>query len=960
MSARRICFILISLLFLAFFTISCDDKEKIQKAIPQDLTNKIEAEINRYPDLNGIMVQAIEPVSKDDITMDGDIYTAKVKVILANRDEESADATEKPITAKNTKTMDIVLTGTKDAFLTGNYTWKPEIPQDPNIIQIHSTNTCAFLQNSDSDATSLCNALTDVLQNETSNHLHEKCYEQYHSIYSDKCINYFQQNEFNHFDDTNYRFYETCFLLKSNNDYEKLIQNLVTLGVLNDVEYYLHTLDLKNPALQLYGSSSNCQTLCDRLTNSATNALGESSLKQCLSVCNDECELFCAKVHKNYFGATGAEQALLTIFAYSDYFNPEETQYVDQTAKKIIEEYGDKVAIFFGSNPKSFHLTNAEFNRLEEAAYHIKQGSKMHQFFVKNRDDLTKVSLQSVFVNEIKTRLRERLEQAFPKYKELFEGYTFNTIFKDQYRYSDLNIIKQFDPTNQIDLQSVANEMGIRGKGSIFIIHDKIVPIDTSYHDLKNILDQELAHASDIATQTGLKGLPLANYIRAKAYQSIVPKGNNIIELPYNTIIEKTSNKNSKNTDFIGTGFSPVLGNNNAPVTIVFFNDFLSKKCKTQFDNLMMLYKKYSNDIRIVFKHRPYIDYSKTLAKAAIAAQNQNQFWSFAEILYRPTIIIDEKLREEIHALGMNIDKFKADVKSPDTMARIDAGVKGYGVSTLLVNGRELTRNITFNELELLFLEEFNKAKTLYNPYNYKGEDLYHYIVTGKEINRERKSIDVTNGIHFGDPNAPVTVVLFIGVSSLGITLYYQSKHYLNNTGNKYHIIYKPMCIATDCQYAQALIAAAKQNFFMEMADFLNQSIIVFPEIDDIFTAGTYNYDDAAQVNMSLNLVDDPMDLVQEFVRSSGRDVDLFMRDYNSEETNEQIYKNHFEYYHSVRHYQFEVSEYYIINGSVYRYIEHDFGTTMASYYYQDTIDKYDWFFMKPFIAEYSRDENDP
>lgn len=112
---------------------------------------------------------------------------------------------------------------------------------------------------------------------------------------------------------------------------------------------------------------------------------------------------------------------------------------------------------------------------------------------------------------------------------------------------------------------------------------------------------------------------------------------------------------------------SPVTGNPNAPITVVEFSDFQCPFCKRGNEVMKDLLKEYPEDVKIVFKHLPlpFHQQAKPAAIAAIAAQQQGKFWEFHDALFEnQDSLTDAKFIEIATNLGLDIEKFKADMKN--------------------------------------------------------------------------------------------------------------------------------------------------------------------------------------------------------------------------------------------------------------------------------------------------------
>ncbi|HET6583211.1 MAG TPA: thioredoxin domain-containing protein, partial [Nannocystaceae bacterium] len=81
---------------------------------------------------------------------------------------------------------------------------------------------------------------------------------------------------------------------------------------------------------------------------------------------------------------------------------------------------------------------------------------------------------------------------------------------------------------------------------------------------------------------------------------------------------------------------APMLGPENALVTIIVFSDFQCPFCARVQPTLAELRKQHPDDLRIVFRHMPLTmhPHARAAAKAAIAADRQGKFWRMHDFLF--------------------------------------------------------------------------------------------------------------------------------------------------------------------------------------------------------------------------------------------------------------------------------------------------------------------------------------
>jgi protein-disulfide isomerase len=123
--------------------------------------------------------------------------------------------------------------------------------------------------------------------------------------------------------------------------------------------------------------------------------------------------------------------------------------------------------------------------------------------------------------------------------------------------------------------------------------------------------------------------------------------------------------------------------------------------------------------VRFTFRNYPlpFHDHAQAAAEAAMAANEQGKFWEMHDKLFgnqaalnRPDL---EKYAQEI---GLNVDKFKADLDSGKFKTAITADVTyanslggGMGTPTFFINGRKMAGAMPFDSFAQVIDEELKK-----------------------------------------------------------------------------------------------------------------------------------------------------------------------------------------------------------------------------------------------------------
>jgi len=121
---------------------------------------------------------------------------------------------------------------------------------------------------------------------------------------------------------------------------------------------------------------------------------------------------------------------------------------------------------------------------------------------------------------------------------------------------------------------------------------------------------------------------------------------------------------------------NPVMGPENAPITIISFMDFQCPYCSRSLSTISRLMEMYSEKLRLVYKNTPLKNHAKAFdaAKAALAAHKQGNFWEFKELLFADLSKLNDKGYVKLAGeLGLNVETFNLDRKS-DAVAAVIMG----------------------------------------------------------------------------------------------------------------------------------------------------------------------------------------------------------------------------------------------------------------------------------------------
>ncbi len=166
---------------------------------------------------------------------------------------------------------------------------------------------------------------------------------------------------------------------------------------------------------------------------------------------------------------------------------------------------------------------------------------------------------------------------------------------------------------------------------------------------------------------------------------------------------------------------APVRGSENAPVTIVKFEDFQCPFCKTVQPTFNDLLKRYDGKVRIVHKDLP-LDaihpQARLAAEAARCAGDQGKFWDYHDKLYvsSPKLGVEE-VKAVAKEVGLDVGRFDQCLSSGKLRAAVqkdyaEAAQLGLsGTPAFFINGREISGAQPLEAFAAIIDEELGRPK---------------------------------------------------------------------------------------------------------------------------------------------------------------------------------------------------------------------------------------------------------
>ncbi len=179
----------------------------------------------------------------------------------------------------------------------------------------------------------------------------------------------------------------------------------------------------------------------------------------------------------------------------------------------------------------------------------------------------------------------------------------------------------------------------------------------------------------------------------------------------------------------VDNGKLPILGDENAKVTIVEFSDFQCPFCKRYIDETHeQIKEKYidTGKVKIAYRHYPLTSIHPNAQKAAEAsecANEQSKFWEFHDKLFAeqdtwsPLTLTDASNAFVGYAgeLGLNTDQFQSCLDSDKYQKAVETDLEAGnkvqvdGTPAFFVNGYRLVGAQPFSEFERVIEEELKK-----------------------------------------------------------------------------------------------------------------------------------------------------------------------------------------------------------------------------------------------------------
>ena len=382
---------------------------------------------------------------------------------------------------------------------------------------------------------------------------------------------------------------------------------------------------------------------------------------------------------KNF--SRGAKNAKVTIVEFSDFQCPFCSR-VEPTLADILKAYPDDVRVVWRNEPLPFH-PNA-MPAAEAACAAADQGKfwEVHDLMYKNQQQLSPDSYK---------KWAQEAGVNMDKWQKSVDSHACKDKIEADAKY--------------------AGSIGANGTPNFFIDGRQLVgaqPVAA----FKTIIDEELKHADDLLKK-GIK--------QDKLYEAEVD--DNI--------------KNAPKAPATPPGGAPPPGDNNpidikpllanapmrgaptAPVTIVMFSDFQCPFCGRAEPTVKQIEDDYKGQVNVVWKNQPLPMHPNAMpaAKAAYAAYKQGKFWEMHDKLFSNQGALSPATYDKYaQELGLNMDKFHADIANPATEVAIksdsEQGTKAgaSGTPTFFIDGHKVVGAVPIDQFKSVIDAELKQG----------------------------------------------------------------------------------------------------------------------------------------------------------------------------------------------------------------------------------------------------------
>ncbi|MBR4984238.1 MAG: thioredoxin domain-containing protein [Proteobacteria bacterium] len=494
----------------------------------------------------------------------------------------------------------------------------------------------------------------------------------------------------------------------------------------------------------------------------------------------------------------GGANALATIVVFSDLRTPGMKAFNDGMLNNAFKLHGDKVAVVYKAYPLQDNPDSMMRAQAVAAAHLQKKAWAMY-------DKVLAFGSERVMGEADAVALAKSLNLDVAKFQ------------------ADLNSREVRDAVRK-DIE-LGKKLNISGAPAVFINSRPVVAgSELTEKKFNDDLNAEIARMSALSTKGNVN-----YYVGSMLNQELVAAAGSF--------------------DALGR---PIRGSRDAVVTIVEYSDYECPYCGRVEPTLAKILEEYKGDVRIVFSHHPlsFHKNAKLAHQAAYAAGLQNKFWEMHDTLFKNQKKLTEPdLLGYARKLGLDMNRFAADMKDPKTVEAIDkmiadAGKQGIsGTPNFQINGLPISGAQPYEKFKETIDKVLVIAKKVSADTGLRGDALHAELLKNlpKKPPTPRQAppadegkifVDISGAPVYGDVNAPVTIVEFTDFQcpycSRGSNTI---KELIEKNPGKVKLVFKsnPLSFHKDAEPAhRAAEAASLQGKFWEMYQLLfdNQKVL--------------------------------------------------------------------------------------------------------------------------------------
>jgi protein-disulfide isomerase len=363
----------------------------------------------------------------------------------------------------------------------------------------------------------------------------------------------------------------------------------------------------------------------------------------------------------------GPEDALVTIVAFEDFQCPFCARAV-ATLDRILEAYPGEVRVVLRHQPLPFHqnaMPAAEAS-MEAFAQRGPAGFwAMHDLLFENREALDRASLEGYAA---------RLGLDLPRFGRALDEHTHRARIEED--------------------SELGNRIGANGTPSFFINGVPLMGAQP-FEEFERVIDRERESARRLVGA----GVP-----RTRVYERVIQDGRTQIERPTaRAAAPPTPQPDPRAVYRVPIDGAPVLGPDDALVTVVVFSDFQCPFCARVEPTLRQLRAEYGRDLRIVWMNNPLPFHPNAMpaAEAALevfAQTGARGFWAFHDRLFenQQALAREDLERYAASIPGVRMPRFRAALDRHTHRASIEANqtlarqLGATGTPGFFINGRNL------------------------------------------------------------------------------------------------------------------------------------------------------------------------------------------------------------------------------------------------------------------------------